>query len=489
MNNQGEEGNGTIKLFFVLISGAFFYEFIHFCITPWRYHDASPQWLIYNHLEKADPDPIRFILSIAILAIITLIVIYLLYWFWKCYIRSFSMSPQNLIFTFLFSAIPLSFRVIVDIVLQIKINGESFGVEAKVFILATIVVYIGTILYLEREGDLWLKDKYKIFVMIFLIFLLMIINHLLIRMFMVWFLIFFLGKILYRILRKNRIFVAKTWDPRNWVYTHKKSITIFLLGFLFIGIYWSFFHSIRGSEIVYLKIDIRDDYYTELKCENVVYEYYDEKHPLQGYIVFSVRLKIEEKNMEGYKIRFNVKRKRERLFYRVYESFEKSYIEEWFTTGEPSPKRIDPFDDDGEYYYFKIPSPKHDEIYFMICIYVGEDLLPLGKEEIRLDKTIATKFAKDTKIISDFGNSWNVVYDYLGDEKIIDTIRDVHKLTSTVKETGEKSLTQSIDLERNYTRRALREARWGIFLSILLAGISLIISIYLYERRSLDQKH
>ena len=131
MNDRSEEANGMIKLFFVLIAGAFFYEFVHFCITPWRGHDASPQWLIYNYFKKAEPDPIRFILSIVILTTITLIVMYLLYWSWKRYIRNFNMSPQNLVFTFLFSVIPLSFKVLIDMILLTKIDKESFGVEAK----------------------------------------------------------------------------------------------------------------------------------------------------------------------------------------------------------------------------------------------------------------------------------------------------------------------------------------------------------------------
>ena len=311
-------------------------------------------------------------------------------------------------------------------------------------------------------------------------------------MFMIWSLIFFLGKIFYRILRKNRMFIVRTWDLRNWIYNNKKSISIFLLGFLFIWIYWSFFLSIRGSETIYLDIDIRSDYYTELRCEDIVYEHYDETDSFNGYIEFRVHLEIKEKNKEGYEIRFYVKRNREYF----YESFEKSYIEEWFTSETPFSEEINPsrfgYDAGNNYYYYfdiSIP-PKYDKVNFLLWLYVGKDLLPLDKEKIRLDRTIYTEFTKDTRVISDFGNSWNVTYDsFSREEKFIETTRDVHKLTSKIKEDGEKTLTQSIDLERNYTRRALRESRWGIFLSMLLAGISLIISISLHEKRSLDQRH
>ena len=486
MNDRSEEANGTIKLFFVLIAGAFFYEFVHFCITPWRGHDASPQWLIYNYFKKTEPDPIRFVLSIAILVTITLIVIYLLYWSWKCYIRNFNMSPQNLVFTFLFSAIPLSFKVLIDMILLTKIERESFGVEAKIFILMTLIVYLGIILYLEREDDLWKKNKFKIFTIIFLIFLLMIINNFLIRMFMIWSLIFFLGKIFYRILRKNRMFIVRTWNLRNWLYNNKKSISIFLVGLIVIWVYVSLF-SIRGSETVKLDIDIKNRSDTELWCENIE-EYFSREYHEFGYIRLEIRLKIKEIYNKDYiySIRFCVKRNN----YLFRESLQRSYM--FCTVGDLTKLKI-PLREEGGYYHFDIKLPKgwneyipDNELHFVMYIYVGEDLLSLNKEKITLHKTIRIDFDEKTTITSYFGNDWNIVYDKeIKDPKtvlnIIESKRDVHQLTTKVRKSSDESVTQEIKLERNL---ALFSTKLGVFLSVVFGGISLIISIYLHEKRN-----
>jgi len=315
---------------------------------------------------------------------------------------------------------------------------------------------------------------------------------LLIKMILIWIFVFVLGNILYKFLKNNKMFSKIT----QGIYNYRKKISIFLVGLIIVGVYVLLF-SVRGSETVNLDVDIRNYGDTELHCEKVE-EYYSKEYFEFGYINFEIRLKIKKiyDKEHKYSIRFCV----ERDNYPFSESLQKSYMN--CTIGDLTKLKIllrEAYDYEQKgYYYFDINLPKEwnkyipeNELYFRMYIYVGDDLLPLNRERITLKKTIRNiDFDEKTTITSYFGNDWNIVYDKeIKDSKaipnIIESKRDVHQITTIVRESTNESVTQEIKLERNL---ALFYTKLGVFLGTLLAGISLIVSISLHEKRSLNQK-
>lgn len=309
--------------------------------------------------------------------------------------------------------------------------------------------------------------------LICILYLLLIISSFsLIKMLIIWIFLFFISLLLYKLLKMSERVVNETRPWRNFIHDHRTKICIFLLGLVLTTIFYSFF-LISREEKNYLEIDISGPYDTELRCEKV-YEFYDKDHPHFGYIRFNVCLKIEGGHENFYEIRVIVKRNRDYF----HESFEKSYIE----GSDLETKKPSRCGDGGNYfYYFDIPVPsQYKEIYFYMYIYVG-DVISTKKERVYLDREITMSFDKNATIISNFGTEWDSIYTEI-DKGLIIIKESPYILKSKVLgEYSRREIRQYIILERA-EKISIREARIGLFLSILLAGISLIITLYLHER-------
>ena len=273
---------------------------------------------------------------------------------------------------------------------------------------------------------------------------------------------------------ENRISNLKSYfrSLKKTVHRYSFSFTsLFLfLGFIF-SIYLFLFYSAqnnpRGEEFLWLGTTIKTNEGIDLTCRGV-YENYRE-----GYI--TMRIEFEKKEGNDNKIYLfsdNLPK----------ESLEKSYL----NLSEPKNKEIPMKKDERNFwYYFDLSESESEDYNADLRIFIGKNFYPISRERIVIHRYLGFKgfseLRKDTNIEFLYPSEWNII-SCPEKESISIKEKGSHRIVSEGKDTH--SIEYFIELERNYTKIALRDTKIGIFLTLLFAGFTLILSTYLYEKKN-----
>jgi len=246
------------------------------------------------------------------------------------------------------------------------------------------------------------------------------------------------------------------------------SLFLFLC-FIFI-IYLFLFYSAqnnpRGEKYPWFGTTIETNEGIDLICRGV-YENYRE-----GYITMYIEFeKKKENNNKIYLFSRNLPK----------ESLEKSYLNLSKSKNKEIPMKKDERD---FWYYFDLSESKSEDYNAVLRIFVGKNFYPINKERIVIHRYLRfegfSELEEDTNIEFLYPSEWNIISCPENESVSIKESRS-HRIVSEVKDAH--SVKYFIEIERNYTKISLRDTKIGILLTLLFAGITLILNAYLDEKK------
>lgn len=272
---------------------------------------------------------------------------------------------------------------------------------------------------------------------------------------------------------KNEISNLKTYfrSLKTTVPRYPFSFASLFLFFSFVvTIYLFLFYSTqnnpRGEEYSRFGTTIETNEGIDLICRGV-YENY-----IEGYITMCIEFeKKKENNNKIYLFSTNLPK----------ESLEKSYL----NLSKPENKKIPMKKDERDFwYYFDLSESESEDYNADLRIFVGKNFYPISRERIAIRRYLGfegfSELREDTNIEFLYPSEWNII-SCPENESISIKERGSHRIVSEGKDAH--NVEYFIEIERNYTKISLRDTKIGIFLTLLFAGITLILSAYLYEKK------
>lgn len=268
---------------------------------------------------------------------------------------------------------------------------------------------------------------------------------------------------------------------RTFIRISKYSLLfVIIFAFLFIISVGSYFFlsprdNPQGKENIRLSTTMESGTGINLKCR-WIYEDYG-----NGFIEMTVEFEKEEINENKIYIRihpwFNKK---------LPENWmEKSYMELFYSMKEKEKTIfIEEDKDESGKYYFDVSESKDKELDVTIYIYIGEQFFPPEREIISYNRYIYfhaphCNLEENAESHFVFSPEWKISYCLGENNNLVPT----GSRNFNLKAESPDNITFFVILERNIDKIALRDTKIGIFLTLLFAGITFILSVYLYEKK------